>query len=356
MGIDDGKINKLFQTMCPDAFVVCDIEEFCNRRVAIDAGIRIKKLAATTWKGMLSKLKSPLDEVPRYNYIKQLTHDLLMFTFGLMKRGISPVFCFDGERHPLKTATLEKRKKSKNSNREKAHEAIVEYESLNPLEITDDMDKNLFRKRAYDFYVSREEENQIMGTLMTLGIPCFRAQYEAEKLCASLSLENLVDAVFTTDTDCYALGVAVRISDHDFSSGTFDIVNLNVIIEHFAEVFECDLDTAFKNLVDLCIMSGCDFNEKMTRVASVTAFGLLKKHKSLDEISKIRDTSCLLIEECREIFEYENSGLYNYDLQIDWEEFDYNIGEVLESLDSHPLNAVARLIDKKKLVRVGENR
>lgn len=348
MGIGK-KINELFRENCPNAFKRCDIEEFRGRKVAIDAGIHINKFAATVNKSLISKLKCPTDVVPRYEFVTRLEHDILMFTFGLMKRGVLPVFCFDGERHPLKMKTIAARGAKKSSNREKAAEALEEYESLNPLEITDDIDKELIRRRSYDFYVSRAEQDQIKSVLMSIGIPCFRAEYEAEKLCASFALEGIVDGVMTVDTDCYALGVPLMITNYDFAGGYFDVVDLTEIITFFCERFECGGEEAFAILVDFCILCGCDFNEKFKGIAEKKALQMIDKYRCIERIAGVRDITCLNHVDCREIFAYQDSGYYSDQVKINWEQYDSNITEVLSKYSSHPLNNVSSLINKSHL-------
>lgn len=349
-------INPLLKKYCPQVFKECTFDDLSGKTAAMDLGIHMNKQASGVNKSLITKLKCPTGNVPRHEFMQRLKHDMLMLVFGFMKRGLNIIVVGDGGKHPLKVKTLEKRSKTNKKTHEKAREAMEEYESMNPLEITDDIDKELLRLRSNDFYVSKAEQQQVLDMFISIGIPCLKAEYEAEKLCASLVIEGLADVVLSCDTDCYPLGAHITISDYDFSRGTLQYVDLEEIIIAFVDLFgleehETKYEDAFSIFIDLCIMSGCDFNDNMAGIAGGKAFLLLKKHLCIENIAEIKDVTCLNYEECREIFAHEDTGLYSDNVRMNWDLYDTEAVELATSFGSHPLIAVQSGINKSKLSR-----
>lgn len=349
MGI--AKINTIIESKCPKAKQQCSFEEFRGCKIAIDAALKINKVAYFCHTHALSKLKLPTDQIVRSDYITEIKHDILNFAFNFMKRGITPVFIFDGAKRVSKTNCVEKRKDGKLSTHEKSVEAMKEYDRLatdDPYALIDgSYEKKVRNARKFDFYVSTAEMLEIMEMFLFIGIPAFRAIHDGEKLCASLAIEGLVDAVLTSDTDCFPLGTPNTIVEHDFATDKITVIVLSEIVDSFKEIFNCETeDDAFTVFVDLCIMCGCDFNSNIPNIAINKAFKLLEKYKSIEEVGKEKDIECLNHNECREIFSYEDSKLSNIDMIVDFNLFDENLDELVSSFGSFPLTNSSRLIDK----------
>jgi 5'-3' exonuclease len=338
----------------PSAFMTAQISDFAGTKMAIDSGIIAQKYGSGVYAGLLAKLKIPTDEIPHAEFITEMKKSVISFALGLMKRGIRPVFCFDGKRHPLKQKTLEKRSTVHTKNREDLKDAVEEYESLNPLEITSDADKRIMQLRSRTAFVGFKDQDELMSELVRLGIPCHRAEYEAEKLAASLFQEGIVDAVITKDCDVYALGVGLTITDYDFKMGTFEVTDMTVVLEAMSQELNLSIEETQGFFLDACIMSGCDFNENVRDVSIVRSIKLLKEYGSFEGIvmSKYGESlGQLNYAECRsgELLGYGDSNLYSDDTDLNWTNFENNIEAVLEEYDSHPMRAVARGIQRGQL-------
>jgi hypothetical protein len=61
--------------------------------------------------------------------------------------------------------------------------------------------------------------------------------------------------------------------------------------------------------VDLCIMSGCDFNTNMPNYAAFKSYNLLQTHGSIDNLPRNYKIECLKHLRCREIFSYVSSDI-----------------------------------------------
>ena len=67
------------------------------------------------------------------------------------------------------------------------------------------------------------------------------------------------------------------------------------------------------------------FNENIHKIGPAKAFNLLKKHGSVEEISKTINAECLNYESCKELFSYKPSKIFSDKLNIKWNEYDSNI-------------------------------
>ena len=68
-----------------------------------------------------------------------------------------------------------------------------------------------------------------------------------------------------------------------------------------------------KTFVDLCIMSGCDYNTNIPGYGTVKSYNLLQKHKTIDNLSDKLDLTCLKHVRCRELFSYSESNTLTSD-------------------------------------------
>lgn len=342
-------VNEFLKKKCPDYSVMAEISDFRGQRIAVDAGVHMRKFTSVIHKDLLYKLKSPTEEYSRHEFRMNLCCAYLTFIMGWLKRGVIVVNVFDGMPRPEKLDEISDRRNIKISIREKIAAEMERYMSLNPLDIRKTDDDNLLKLRCQDHRVMREDYQAVQDMLRKIGLPIFIAKHDAEKLCASLVIEGLAVAVLSNDTDNYALGTQLTISEHDFKTDMVKVANLEVIVSYFANEFAVELDEAFYMFVDFCIMCGCDFNSNIKGVGPVGVVKLLKKYRCIENVSEEKDISCYNYETCREIFAYEESDIFDDQLDINWEMYDSNIDAVLEPLDSYALRNVVSLVDKPAL-------
>ena len=56
------------------------------------------------------------------------------------------------------------------------------------------------------------------------------------------------------------------------------VINTNLIMER--------LGMSYDSFVDFCILSGCDYTEPIPQIGPITAYNLIKKHETIEEILK----------------------------------------------------------------------
>ena len=82
------------------------------------------------------------------------------------------------------------------------------------------------------------------------------------------------------------------------TTGEYEITFEAVILRKALDALNMKMD----NFVDMCIMSGCDYNNRIPRVGVLTSYKLIKKHKKIDNLPEKYDVTILNHVRCREIF------------------------------------------------------
>lgn len=108
------------------------------------------------------------------------------------------------------------------------------------------------------------------------GIPYCTAPEDAEKYCAFLQKNGLVDYTVTDDTDASTFGCPIILKTSINKKITE--INTNVILQRF--------EMTHSSFVDFCILSGCDYTEPISQIGPITAFNLIKNTAQLKKFLK----------------------------------------------------------------------
>lgn len=109
-----------------------------------------------------------------------------------------------------------------------------------------------------------------------LGIPYYVADGEAESLCAYMCCHNIVDAVLSDDTDVIVYGTPLFLTKLNMRNETCFVIDPKSVINN--------LKLTFEQFVDLCIMSGTDYNDNIPNIGNEKAYNLLLKYDNLETI------------------------------------------------------------------------
>lgn len=91
--------------------------------------------------------------------------------------------------------------------------------------------------------------------LSLLGLPWVESKGEGEALCAQLSNMGSVDMVASEDLDTLPFGATTLLKGLNQKDTPIHRISLSRALE------ELDLD--MQQFIDLCILSGCDFADKI---------------------------------------------------------------------------------------------
>ena len=200
MGYNMGEYG--FKTAVP-------ISIYKGHKVAFDISIILNAKMSTASNDILGKITNLVGEYD-YDYLQELTFKAILSFFSqIMAEGITPIIVFDGKTHPSKKNTTKARGKSKAERYAYVEQLKALYISTNPFDRTDTLINELKASMKDLYTIRREDKDALWNLFESLGIKCLRAEYDAEKLCASLSQEGIVTAVYGNDTDNYPLGTKI---------------------------------------------------------------------------------------------------------------------------------------------------
>lgn len=170
--------------------------------------------------------------------------------------------------------------------------------------------------------ITKDHSEMALEITKILGIPCFQADGEAEGLCAFLCKHGIVDMVLSEDTDVLAYGTPYFLSKLDLKEETATLTSFQDILD--------SLQYTEPQFRDLCIMLGCDYNDrvkgippavgctkheshtaykKSTGIGTKAAVCMIDVYTSLEEVEKhCVDSEKLNYKRCREIFEMKDIG------------------------------------------------
>ncbi|KAA8587747.1 hypothetical protein FQN60_016609 [Etheostoma spectabile] len=156
---------------------------------------------------------------------------LFFRTLTFLEHDIKPVFVFDGKPPGEKTAALEKR---------------AETAGLSSPNLTG---------------TASSQTKDCLQLLKLLGVPVIQAPGDAEAMCAWLVREGTVDAVASEDMD-----------------------TLPDVIEYSLPKLLEKLQISHEEFVDLCILLGCDYCDKIAGLGPRRALTLIQKHRTIENV------------------------------------------------------------------------
>lgn len=280
MGIKN--LTKLIKSVAPEVIQVAELSQFAGKRFAIDTSIYMYRFMYAL------KLNKIPDASPVEGFIRQAA--------ALINSGIIPLYVFDGKPPKEKRDTIKDRIERKEKTVSKIDELQDIKKSLSEKrdsgEVADkpyvctagrsystvaevQSEINKLDRRVLNVKPHYFEECKELFNLM--GIPYIVACGEAEGLCARLVKEGLVDAAVSEDTDLYPSGSPMIIKDLNPDKGTITVCNLEELL--------VKLDVTYEQLVDICILCGCDYLKCNIRgIGPKRAYDFIKELGSIETV------------------------------------------------------------------------
>lgn len=290
MGIKS--FNKFLKDMVPDVFQKCNLESLAGTRIAVDGENLARIYMSVARKQGLNQVDVINDPIPDDFIFKTWIRMVIQILVGFLEHHILPIVVFDGEMVPEKEHTRQHRKNNAMT-RKNDIQQIRSQDYISQAEA-----EKLLNLECQNIWVKKEDLEGLRDILGYVGIPWIIATGEAEKLCAQLCIDGFAYAAYSKDTDCIALGCPVMICDKKKNEIT--IIQLNNI--------KSALNMNYNQLVDLCIMCGCDFNENIRGIGPKISYKLLTQYGSIEGIIPHKpkaNFNVLNYERCRSIFKPE---------------------------------------------------
>ena len=249
-------LNTVIKKYAEDAVNICDISKYKNSKVAIDCSILLYKFKYAS-RAENSHLIGIANRVKFY-----------------LMNGILPIFVFDGVPPDAKRVTLVKRQ----ANKEKLYIRLEELRALNPQTEEEEKTTNeeIEKILSQIIIIKKVHVDDSKELLEKAGIPYCTAPEDAEKYCAFLQKNGLVDYTVTDDTDATTFGCSMILKTS---------INKNIVEINTSLIME-RLGMTYDSFVDFCILSGCDYTEPIPQIGPITSYNLIKKHETIEEILK----------------------------------------------------------------------
>ncbi|KAL6784452.1 RAD2 [Auxenochlorella protothecoides x Auxenochlorella symbiontica] len=258
MGIQG--LTKLLADNAPGCMKEQKFENYFGRKIAVDASMHIYAFMVVVGRTGDQTLTDEAGNVTSH------LQGMFFRTVKMLESGMKPVFVFDGKAPTLKSDELAKRYSKRQT-------ATTDLETAKETGTKEDVEK--YSKRTVR--VTREHNAECRRLLQLLGVPIIDAPSEAEAQCASLCSQGLVYGIATEDMDALTFATP-RLIRHLMSPAA---ANKPVTEFEYDQVL-AELDLTADQFIDLCILCGCDYTEKIGNIGPFRALQLIKKHGSLE--------------------------------------------------------------------------
>lgn len=218
---------------------------------------------------------------------------LLYRTTNLMEAGIKVAFVFDGEAPSFKSGTLAQRAKV----RDKAADA---WESARAA------GEDGFKYAQAASRISSEILQDARRLILAMGLPVVQASSEGEAQAAYMAIKGSVDVVGSQDYDSLLFGAPLVVRNLAIT-GKRKLPGRNIYVDVEPEIIDLDeglksLGITRRQLIEIAIMCGTDYNPGLSRVGPKTALKLIREMGDLESILANRDEKIENFAEIREFF------------------------------------------------------
>ncbi len=218
---------------------------------------------------------------------------ILYRTTSLIEAGIKVAFVFDGLPHPFKTVTLQERAEA----REQAAAAWEEARAAG---------EDGFKHAQAASKLNAEILNDSKRLIASMGMPIIQAPSEGEAQAAYMAARGDVYIVGSQDYDSLLFG-APKVVRNLAITGKRKLPKKNIYIDIEPEVMFLEdelsrMGISRKQLVEIGIMCGTDYNPGLPRVGPKTALKLIREHGDLEATLAAQGETIENYAEIREFF------------------------------------------------------
>ncbi len=255
------------------------------------------------------------DGTPLKNSKGEITSHLtgiLHRTGNMVEARIRPVYVFDGKPHPLKAKTIEERRKRKE---------LAEKEWKKALEKGDI--KKARSKAQQTSRVTNEILQQSKQLLDALGIPYLQSPSEGEAQASYMVKKGDAYAVGSQDFDCLLIGSPILIRNLTSSSrrklpGKEAYTQVSPHQIRLKSNLK-KLGITQKQLVDMAILIGTDFNDGIKGIGPKKSLNLIKKNGNVENaMATIGGENLPSFDEIKEIRKIFLKPSITDDYTLDW--------------------------------------
>ena len=245
---------KFLNTNYPDLIHIIDKNDFGKKMIAIDISILLYQV-------IIAIRNSGADMINLQGDISSHILGLFNKTINLLKMNIIPIYVFDGKPPEFKTKLINLRKEVKNKAYEKLNQELSKEDQIK------------YFKRSVS--ISKKQIEECIELLQLMGIPYIIAPEEADSQCAELVKCGIADGVLTEDMDIMTFG-----ADKIYRNLTsYKKDNMFILKNEVLEALKVNYD----EFVELCILFGCDYCDKIQDIKVDVIYNYFMKHKNIPD-------------------------------------------------------------------------
>jgi flap endonuclease-1 len=337
MGIQD--LNKLIQRYAKSGIGRVPITQYSGKKIAIDGHNLLYRNMYGAKKQVSSRTNFAVDTVNEKDTHREWLRLCLKSCIKFLRHNVIPIMVFDGKHPPEKKDTQNKRREETRKQKENLDEKIRQLNETDILDRTPELIAEVQDKYSSILSINIDQIENLINVIDSIGLPWLQADGEAEQLCAMLAREGHVEAVFSRDTDNLALGCPVLLTQY---SGTLYNNGRSVPAIEFYELktILSELKLKYKEFLDMCIILGCDYNDRLYGMGVVTAYETIKEKRSLAAIAKERKIDVCNYDRCMHNFRKVDSKEIIVGGRMYIKE--PNFFEVREILETHGISQLAQ--------------
>jgi len=218
---------------------------------------------------------------------------LLYRATNLIELGVKIVFVFDGEPFHFKSGTIQERSEVRAKAEAAWEEARAEC-------------RDGFKYAQAASRINAEILEDARRLISAMGLPMVQAPSEGEAQAAYMAVKGDAYAAGSQDYDSLLFG-APNVVRNLAITGKRKLPRRNVYVDVEPELIILDeelsrLGVSRKQLIEIGIMCGTDYNQGLPRVGPKTALKLIKEHEDLESVLASQGETIDHYEEIREFF------------------------------------------------------
>jgi flap endonuclease-1 len=215
-----------------------------------------------------------------YRYIadNSLIDSMYLMLILFRTNNITPVFIFDGKPPEEKKELLQKRKTDKRNAKKEYNNLKLLLETNKDLDDNEkkEISMNMEKLKKSFITIQKNDIENVKKLIRAYGSTYYDAPGEADELCAYLTIQNKVWGCLSEDMDMFVYGCP-RVLRY------FSLLNHNVIVYNVKDILN-DLQLEQKELREICVLSGTDYN--INKDTKLTLLNTLKYFKKYDKVRK----------------------------------------------------------------------
>jgi flap endonuclease-1 len=276
MGIKN--INDILKKYAQNGITRKKISVYKNQIITIDISIYLYRFKYTRVFD-----ENETDDGKKKTFILKIINQILK----LLKHNIIPLYIFDGKPSNAKSGTLQHRTKRKNDFKEKIKSLELKMEVCEKNEDGENKKELLLEKISKNkkniINVKTSDKILCIKLFDLMGIPYLVADGEAEILCARLCQKGFASGCFSQDSDLMPNGAEYFLRDLSNNSSYINEYHLPTILTL--------LSITYLEFVDMCIMCGCDYVDRIKGIGPINSYKYIKKYHTIENVVKYLSTT-----------------------------------------------------------------